>query len=109
MVGAQVIVLHMNSAGRQVFNQQYIEAVHELQKKYGIKVGFENMEKFLGSLHRGHSWHGDKFADLMKKNDFFITLDTTHLAHSGGDIIDFFKKNKDRIVNIHLSDYRFHI
>ena len=44
----------------------------------------------------------------MKKNDFFITLDTAHLAHSGGDIIDFFNKNKDRIINIHLSDYRSH-
>jgi len=108
MLGTKVIVLHMNSAGMQVFDQQYINAVHELQKKYKIKVGFENMEKFLGSLHRGHGWHGEKFAELMKKNDFCITLDTTHLAHSGGDITEFFNKNKDRIINIHLSDYRFH-
>jgi len=37
-----------------------------------------------------------------------MTLDTCHLAQSGGDIVDFFKKNKDRIVNIHLSDYKHH-
>lgn len=108
-LGAKVIVLHMNSAGQQVLNKDYIKLVHSLQNKYGIKVGFENREKFFGSLHRGYGWHEDKFAKLMKDNNFNITLDTTHLAHSGGDIIDFFEKNKDRIVNIHLSDYRPHI
>jgi sugar phosphate isomerase/epimerase len=106
---AKVIVLHMNSAGGQVFNKEYVEAVHALQKKHGINVGFENMEKFFGSLHRGHSWHEDKFAELMKKNDFSITYDVQHLAHSGGNIVEFFKKNKDRIANVHLSDYRYHI
>ena len=42
----------------------------------------------------------------MKENEFFVTFDTTHMAHSGGDIVTFFKHNKDRIVNIHLSDYK---
>src|SRR6185369_3072733 len=104
--GAKVIVLHMNTVGKQIFNQDYIEAIHVLQKKHDIKVGFENMEKFFGSLHRRHSWHSDHFADLMNTNDFFITFDVQHLAHSGGDIIAFFSKNKTRIVNVHLSDYR---
>ena len=45
----------------------------------------------------------------MAENNFDITLDTTHLAHSGGDIIEFFEKNKERIINIHLSDYRPHL
>ncbi len=108
-LGAKVIVLHMNSAGKQVLNKDYIKLVHSLENKYGITVGFENREKFFGSLHRGYGWHEDKFAKLMKDNNFNITLDTTHLAHSGGDIVDFFEKNKDRIVNIHLSDYRPHI
>lgn len=109
LLGAKVIVLHMSSAGKQVFNKDYIKLVHSLQKKYGIQVGFENREKFFGSLHRPHGWHEDKFAELMQENNFHITLDTTHLAHSGGDIIDFFEKNQDRIINIHLSDYRPHL
>lgn len=109
MVGAEVIVLHTSLAGKQIFNKEYVQTVHDLQKKSGIKVGFENTEKFFGSLHVKHNWHRDVFADLMNKNDFFITLDTTHLAHSGGDISEFFKKNKDRIINIHLSDYRHHL
>lgn len=108
-LGAKVIVLHISSAGKQVFNKDYVKIVHSLQKKYGIMVGFENREKFIGALHKKHGWHEDHFADLMRENDFSITFDTTHLAHSGGDILTFFKKNKDRIVNIHLSDYRPHL
>lgn len=107
-LGAEVIVVHMSSAGKQVLDKDYIKLVHSLQKKYGIQVGFENREKFFGSLHRSYGWHEDKFAKLMDDNNFHITLDTTHLAHSGGDIVDFFEKNKKRIINIHLSDYRPH-
>lgn len=108
MLDAGVIVLHMSTAGKQIFDKKYIEAIHTLQNKFGIKVGFENREKFFGSLHVPHGWHHEAFPSLMNKHNFAITLDTTHLAQSGGDIVDFFKKNKDKIVNIHLSDFKPH-
>lgn len=107
-LSAKVVVLHMNSAGKQIFDKAYIDMIHALEKQYGIKAGFENREKFIGSILKPYGWHEDKFSSLMKKQNFSITLDTTHLAQAGGDIINFFKKNKDRIVNIHLSDYRPH-
>lgn len=108
-LSAKVVVLHMNSAGKQVFDQKYINAIHVLQDKYGIKAGFENMEKHAGSIRNGVGWDGDKFASLMIKNDFNITLDICHIGQSGGDIINFIEKNMDRVVNIHLSDYKYHI
>jgi sugar phosphate isomerase/epimerase len=105
----RLIVLHMNSAQKQIFDPAYIEALHHLEDKYNIKVTFENMEKHIGSLFYEHRWHDVKFSELVYKTDFHITLDVVHLAHSGGDIIEFYKKHKDRIINIHLSDYRKHI
>jgi len=105
---AKIVVLHMSSIGKQVFDKEYVEAIHDLQNKYGIKAGFENRERVVGGLSKKHGWHGDTFSELMKKNDFYITFDTTHLAQTGGDIVKFFNKNKDRIINIHLSDYRHH-
>lgn len=108
MLSAKVIVLHISLAGKQIFDDEYIATLHSLEKKYGIKIGFENRERIVGSFRKHHSWHGDEFAKLMKKTGFHITLDTTHLAQAGGDIIEFFKQNKDRIVNIHLSDYKHH-
>ncbi len=108
-LSAKVVVLHMNSAGKQVFDQKYIEQIHDLQEKYGIKAGFENMEKHAGSILNGVGWDSTRFANLMDKNDFNITLDICHIGQSGGDIIEFVEKNLDRIVNIHLSDYKYHI
>lgn len=106
---AHVIVLHMSTAGKQVFNKEYITTIHSLQQKYGIKIGFENREKFFMSMLNKYGWQEDSFSQLMKKDNFNITLDTTHLAQAGGNIIRFFQENKDRIVNIHLSDYQPHI
>lgn len=109
MLSAKVIVLHMSSAGKQIFDKEYIQTIHELEKQYGIKAGFENREKFIGSLTKPYGWDEKEFGLLMKDKNFSITLDTQHLAQAGGDIIEFFKKNKDRIVNIHISDYKHHI
>ncbi len=109
MLNAKVIVLHIGLAGKQIFDERYIKTLHSLEKKYGIKIGFENREKVIGSRkHDMYHWHQEEFPKLLKKNDFYITLDTTHLAQAGGDIIEFFKQYKDRIINIHLSDYKHH-
>jgi sugar phosphate isomerase/epimerase len=108
MLDANVIVIHVQSVGKQIFDKEYIETLHNLQKKYGIQIGFENRDKHIISFLKKHTWHEEKFPTLMKQTNFFMTLDTTHLAGAGGDIIDFFKKNKERIVNIHISDYRPH-
>jgi sugar phosphate isomerase/epimerase len=108
-LSAKLIVLHMNSAQDQIFDPIYIDALHKLEDSFEIKVTFENMERHIGSLFYEHRWHEVKFSELVYKTDFHITLDTVHLAHSGGDIIEFFKKHKDRIINIHLSDYRHHV
>jgi sugar phosphate isomerase/epimerase len=108
-LGAKVVVLHISLAGKQIFDKDYVAALHEMEKKYGIKIGFENREKVFGATEKMiHHWDEVAFPKLMRENDFFITLDTTHLAQAGGDIITFFKKNKDRIINIHLSDYKHH-
>jgi sugar phosphate isomerase/epimerase len=108
-LNVRLVVLHMNSAQKQIFDPRYIDALHELEDKYKIKVTFENMEKHIGSLFYEHRWHDVKFSELVYKTDFHITLDVVHLAHSGGDIIEFYKKHKDRIINIHLSDYKKHV
>jgi sugar phosphate isomerase/epimerase len=106
---AKVIVLHISSAGRQIFNNKYVHELHQLEKKYKIKAAFENNEKYVASYLHPHRWHEAKFSDIVNKNDFHITFDIVHLAHSGGDILQFYQKNKFRIMNVHLSDYRYHL
>jgi sugar phosphate isomerase/epimerase len=107
-LSAKVVVLHMNSAGKQLFDKKYIEKIHVLQEEYAVKIGFENREKYLGSILDGYGWDEKEFGELMEKEDLNITFDVCHMGQSGGDIIKFFKKHKNRIVNVHLSDYKSH-
>jgi sugar phosphate isomerase/epimerase len=102
---AKVVVLHLSNAREQIFNKQYLEVLHELQKDYGIKIAFENTQKFAQVFNQKRYWDTKIFTDVIKKSDFSITLDTTHLADAGGDMIEFYNQNKKRIVNIQLSDY----
>lgn len=105
-LSAKVIVLHINVIGDQIFDETYVKDLKALEKKYNIKIGIENSPKSVLSLSKSYSWGEKEFSNLMKKTDFHITFDTTHLAQTGKGIIAFYKKNKDRIVNIHLSDYK---
>ncbi len=103
---SEVVVLHINVIGNQIFKTDYVEALKDLESKYKIKIGIENSPISPLSLFKTYTWDRDKFSNLIKERGFNITFDTTHLAQTGKDIVDFYKKNKDRIVNIHLSDYK---
>lgn len=108
-LSASVVVLHINTARKQMFDDIYVQALHDLEKQYGITVTFENMERYFKALNKKYIWEEEAFAELIRVTDFHITLDVVHLAHSGGNILRFYEQNKDRIKNIHLSDYRYHI
>lgn len=109
LLGVEVLVMHIGLAGKQIFSKEYVSAIHLYQKRYGIKVGFENREHVIGASKKtSYHWHETEFARVMRENDLYITLDTTHLGQAGGDIVRFFKDNKNRIINIHLSDYKHH-
>ncbi len=108
VLGAKVIVLHLNCAGRQIFSREYIETLHSLERKFGIKIGFENREKHITSFLEKHTWHDIFYPQLLQQANFHMTLDTTHLGQAGGNIVEFFKEHKKSIVNIHIGDYKNH-
>jgi len=103
---AKIIVLHLQNAKEQIFDKDYLVALHKLQEDYGIKLSFENTQKFAQIFNKKRYFDGKAFSDVVKKAGFSITLDTTHLADAGGDIIEFFNQNKENIVNVQLSDYK---
>lgn len=105
-LGAKHITFHSDMAGKQLFDKAYIHEVKKLEKKFGIFACFENMQKHHVLWRNSFYWHPEKFQNIMENNNLHITLDTSHLAHSKGDIIAFFIKNKRLIKNIHISDYQ---
>lgn len=106
---ANVLVLHLDRAKEQIFTETYCTQLHSLEKEYDLKIGFENSQKLFYLLSKSYTWKADHFSAILSQKDFHITLDTTHLAQAGGDIIKFYMENKNSIVNIHLSDYKSHL
>lgn len=106
---ARVVVLHLSSAGSQVFNNNYLKTLKKFEKKYDIKIGFENHQKHFVLFHKKYLWDSREFSSIMKTIQFGITFDTTHLATTKSNIIQFFQDNKESIVNIHISDYKDHL
>ena len=46
-----------------------------------------------------------QIAEFARDNDIHVTFDTTHIGTSGVDLLDAYAVFRDRIENIHLSDY----
>jgi len=105
-LSAKVVVLHLTVIGDQIFDQKYVNSLKLLEKQYKIKIAIENMPISPLSIFKTYTWKGDAFSSVVEKSGFSITLDTTHIGQTGGDIVEFYKKNKNRIVNIQLSDYK---
>lgn len=105
-LSAKMIVVHLFAVGRQLRDPDFRRKLKLLEEKYGVKIGFENGTKNILLGLKKYCFEGKKFSEIVSNFGFDIIFDTTHLAEAGGDIIDFYKKNKERIMNIHLSDYK---
>ncbi|MFC1716066.1 sugar phosphate isomerase/epimerase family protein [Candidatus Poribacteria bacterium] len=46
-----------------------------------------------------------QIAEFARDNDIHVTFDTTHIGTSGVDLLEAYNVFRDRIENIHLSDY----
>jgi len=46
-----------------------------------------------------------QIVEFAIENDIYVTFDTTHIGTTGSDILDSYHIFKERIANIHLSDY----
>lgn len=103
---AQVITLHSDVLGKNLFNQEFILELKKLQEYHRIKFGIENAPKSPFSLSKTYSYNASEFFSAVSNTGLSITLDTTHLAQTGGNICEFYRKNKSKIINIHLSDYK---
>ncbi len=108
-LSAKMIVLHLFSVGLININDEgFIGALRALEEKYGIKIGIENGTKNIILGLWPSCYREEKFSEIITNLKFGMTFDTTHLAQAtGGNIIDFYKKNRERIIDIHLSDYKY--
>lgn len=103
---AKTITLHIDSLKKRIFDDKFIEELKRLQEKHKISFGIENMPKSPFTFAKTYTYKGDEFSSAINKTGLAMTLDTTHLGQVNEDICDFYIKNKNKIIDIHLSDYK---
>jgi len=82
-----------------------IEKFTQLAKKHNTDITFESNPNILSFLYPRTTYIPEAFAAFCIHHKVSMTVDTSHIADNGGDILQFFKKYHKYIHLIHLSDY----
>lgn len=102
---ANLVVIHLFAISKRIFDPQFKSWLLGKQEKYQVEIALENSTKNLFTRFFPFVCEANQFGETMTKSGFKITMDITHLGYSGGNILEFYKKYHEHIVNIHLSDY----
>lgn len=102
---AHVIVLHINVIKNKLSDKTFVNSLKNLQEKYNVSFALENVSKSPFTLAK-ETHKTLEFSQIVNPTGFNITFDTTHLGETGENICEFYLKNKEKIINIHLSDYK---
>lgn len=106
LFSAKMLTIHLSAIEKNTLNEDFFLVLCRLEKKFKVKIGIENNPRSLLSLFKKHTWRGEEFSNYIKEKGLRITFDTTHFAQAEGDIVKFLEEHKNRIINIHLSDYK---
>jgi len=93
--------------------EKHISEYKNLIKNTNIALTIENLPcpkhlrfiPFLDRLLSPLSDNTNQIAQFTIKNNIHITFDTTHTGTTGRDILNTYDTFRDRIANIHISDY----
>lgn len=100
--GAPIVVVHPAFHWQRGYQKWLKTELEDFQASEGVTIAMENMFP-IWIRGRGVTAHATTGIEDMKKFGS-VTLDTSHLAVSGIDIIRAFEELQDRIVHIHLSN-----
>ena len=101
-IGAPTIVVHPAYRWQLTYARWLESELLDYNANEGVTVAVENMFP-VWVRGRGFTFHRSLGVEDMKKFPA-VTLDTSHLAVSGIDIIKAFDELSDRITHIHLSN-----
>lgn len=109
--GASVVVQHtpdaeyLESADGVAWRRSIDEARRRGAKR-GITLALENRAIFWQRQRELALADPESLYRFAEEHDFPLTLDTAHAASWPWDVIEVYELFRDRLVNIHLSDFR---
>lgn len=110
-VGASIVVQHtprtedLDSADGIAWRRAIDEArSHGMNR--GVLLALENRAIFTNEDRQHALSDPEMLQQFAEKHDFPLTLDTSHAASWPHDVIEVYELFRDRLVNLHLSDFR---
>jgi sugar phosphate isomerase/epimerase len=97
------MLLPIPLGGEKAYRDFLLDGLAGFEAEQGIQIGVENMpaKRFLGRTVDIY-WLNDPETLLRMPH---LTLDTTHIATWGWDLLAVYEQLKARIVHVHLSNY----
>lgn len=101
-VGAQVVVLHPPFRWQRDYAVGFVEGVAEREERSGVRLAVENMFPWRagGSDMQAYLPHWDPLDQPYRH----VTLDVSHAATSGADVLALARDLGPRLAHVHLAD-----
>jgi len=102
-VGASIVVVHPPYRWQVRYRKWITESLAEFSARTGVTVAVENMFPVKLPGERGLSFHSGQEMEELDRNPYMV-LDTSHAAVAGLDIVDVYRRYRDKLVHMHLSN-----
>jgi sugar phosphate isomerase/epimerase len=102
-VGAGIVVVHPPYRWQVRYRKWITEQLAEFSARTGVTVAVENMFPVKLPGDRGMSFHSAQEMEELDRNPYMV-LDTSHAAVAGLDIVDVYRRYRDKLQHVHLSN-----
>jgi len=100
---APLVVVHPPYRWQVRFRRWIESSLAEFSARTGVTVAVENMFPVKLPRERGLSFHSGQEMEELERNPYMV-LDTSHAAVAGLDIVDVYRRYRDKLVHVHLSN-----
>jgi sugar phosphate isomerase/epimerase len=102
-VGASLVVIHPPYRWQVRFRRWIEGNLAEFSARTGVTVAVENMFPIPLPGDRGMRFHSSQGLEDLERFPYLV-LDTSHAAVSGLDIVELYRRYRDQIQHVHLSN-----
>ncbi|MEO5663599.1 MAG: sugar phosphate isomerase/epimerase [Nocardioides sp.] len=102
-VGADVVVVHPPFRWQKEYSAGFVDGIAALEESTGIRFAVENMYPWRASSRRGMEMYLPGW-DPSEQPYANTTIDLSHAAIAGSDVIAMADRLGDRLRHIHLTD-----
>lgn len=102
-VGAEVVVVHPPFRWQKEYAAGFVDGIAALEQKTGIHFAVENMYPWRASSKRGMEMYLPGW-DPSEESYAHTTIDLSHAAIAGSDVVEMAHRMGERLRHVHLTD-----